>query len=104
MPMEVRKIMMTSIQDVLIILLYILGGVLIGVLIALTVKAMETLNKANRTLNDLNHKLEKTNGLFNALDHSANILKIMNNSFLNVATNFLGDFINKKKEEKEEEE
>ena len=70
---------MEILLKILPIILYILLSILIVVLIILIFKAMNTLKKVDETLEDVNYKMGKLNGVFNLVDRSADAINILIN-------------------------
>lgn len=94
---------METLLKVLPIILYILLSVLIVVLIILIFKAMKTLNKVDETLDDVNYKMGKLNGVFNLVDRSTDAINIFTNKILSTITTGVINLFKKHKENKEEE-
>ena len=57
-----------EILDVLQVILYILGSILLIVLIILGIKLIITMNKIENVVDDINVKVNKLNGIFTIID------------------------------------
>ncbi len=100
---------MELMHSLLPILIYFLIAMLIVVLIILVVKLIDTVDKANVLLDDLQKKSDSLNGVFGAVDSITNTLGSFNfkmaSSFANIAEKVYSIFRNKsdKKEEEDDE-
>ena len=93
---------MVTLLTVLPIILYVLLSILVVVLIILIFKAMKTLNKVDQTLDDVNNKMGKLNGVFNLVDRSADVLNICTDKIVTTITTGVISLFKKRKEKKEE--
>ena len=59
-------------NDVLPIVLYVLGSILLVILIILGVKLITLVDKMNKTIDDINTKIDSFNGLFQVIDLASN--------------------------------
>lgn len=94
---------MEILLKILPIILYILLSILIVVLIILIFKAMNTLKKVDETLEDVNYKMGKLNGVFNLVDRSADAISIFTNKIVSTITTGFVDILKKHKKKKDEE-
>ncbi len=96
---------MESLMEVLPIILYSLGIVLIIVLIVLGIKLIHTIDKANLILEDVEKKSKSLNGVFNVIDGVTDTLSVLSDTLVTSITRVIGRLIprKRKKERKENE-
>lgn len=96
---------MESLMEVLPIILYSLGIVLIIVLIVLGIKLIHTIDKANLILEDVEKKSKSLNGVFNVIDGVTDTLSVLSDTLVTSITRVIGKIIpRKRKKEREENE
>ncbi len=99
---------MEFLQDFLPILIYLLLAVLIAVLIVLGLKLIETINKTNAILDDVEKKSQSLNGVFEAIDNVTDAVSLVSNHLVDGLSGFVGKILNigkkKKREKKVKEE
>lgn len=95
---------MDILLKILPIILYILLSILIVVLIVLAIKATQTLKKVDETIEDVNVKMGKLNGLFSIVDRSADAINMLTNKIVSTITTGIVSLFKKRKEQKEEVE
>lgn len=97
---------MEFLSEVLPLILYFLGAVLLFVIIMLVIKLMSTIDKMNVLLDDIEAKSQSLNGLFNAIDSVGDTISSVNMKMVGVITNVVNKFFHKrkKKNKKLEEE
>ena len=96
---------MDTLLDVLPIILYSLGIILLIVLIILSVKLIHTVDKTNKILDDAYNKTKSLNGIFNAIDKVTDALSNISDSLVGAITSGLNKvFVRKKKNKKKEDE
>lgn len=78
------------------IILYLLGSVLLVILIILSAKLIETVNKTNAILDDAYNKTKSLSSLFNAIDAVTDTLNMLSDSVVGSITNVIGKIFNKK--------
>ena len=92
-------------MEVLPIILYSLGIVLIIVLIVLGIKLIHTIDKANLILEDVEKKSKSLNGVFNVIDGVTDTLSVLSDTLVTSITRVIGRIIpRKRKKEREENE
>lgn len=94
---------MDTLLKVMPIILYVLLSILIVVLIVLIVKAMATLKKVDQTIDDVNDKMGKLNGVFSLVDRSADAINLFTDKIVSTITTGIVSIFKKKTEKKEEE-
>lgn len=96
---------MEILNDVLPLLLYALGAVLLIYFIVLIIKVTKTVDKINVLLDDVEDKSQKLNGLFTAIDNVTDAIATVNDTIVQSVSKILGKIIRKKsgrpKKEKE---
>ena len=90
-------------NEILPIILYILGSILLIVLIILGIKLIITMDKIQNTVDNINTKVNSLNGLFSVIDFTTNKLATISDKVVEVITEFIRKIFNKKKEEFENE-
>lgn len=88
---------MELLGDVLPLILYFLGAVLLGVLVILVVKLISTIDKTNALLDDIQRKSESLNGLFDAIESVGDTISSVNFQIVSGITGFLSKIFSKKK-------
>ncbi len=93
---------MSCFEQSLPVFINLLFIVLLVLLIILVINLLKTLKKANKTIDDVNQKLNSLDGMFSMIDQSTDFIVKVNDKILS----FIMDKVNKlfrKKEEKEDE-
>jgi len=86
----------------LLVLLYVLGSILLVVLIILGVKLINTMNRINFVVDDINKKVTSLNGLFSVIDMATDKLSFLSDRMVDSIT-YLIKKIFKHKSGKEDE-
>lgn len=89
------------ISDVLPILLYILGSILLVVLIILGIKLIQTVDRANAILDDLEEKAKSLNGFFNVVDSFSNTIAVIGDRVIDGISGMISSFFHKRKKKKD---
>ena len=71
--------------DTLLIIIYSLIAILLIVLIVFVIRLFSTLSRLNKTLDDVNTKIEKLNGLFNIIDNTTDYITVISDKCCTVA-------------------
>lgn len=90
--------------DVLSIILYILGSILLVVLIILGIKLIITMNKISEITDDISTKLKSLNGFFSVIDFATDKLATITDKFVETVTSLIRRIFRQKKEEKYKDE
>jgi hypothetical protein len=90
--------------DVLPILLYTLGSILLVVLIILGIKLIQTVDRANAILDDIEEKSKSLNGLFTVMDNFSNAIAIVGDRVVDGIAGMVSSFFHKRKKRKMKEE
>ena len=88
---------MELLEDVLPLVLYFLGAVLLCVLIMLVVKLISTVEKTNALLDDIQGKSKSLDGLFDAIESVGDTISSVNFQIVSGITGFLSKLFSKRK-------
>ena len=66
-----------TLNEVLPIILYILGSILLGILIVLGIKLINVMNKMEKVVDDINTKVSSLNGVFSIIDATTDKLALL---------------------------
>lgn len=91
-------------QEILSIILYALGSILLIVLIILGIKLIITMNKIEKITDDINGKLKSLNGFFSIIDFTTDRLATITDKFVDGITSLIRRLFNKRKEEEYKDE
>ena len=91
-------------NEVFPIILYSLGAILLVVLIILSVKAITTLSKVNRVVDDLNTKSHKLDNLFDVIDNTTDMISNVSDKVVGLVVNGFTSLVQKIKHKKGEDE
>ena len=87
--------------DTLLIIIYSLIAILLVVLIIFIIRLFSTLARLNKTLDDVNTKIEKLNGLFNIIDNTTDYISVVSDKFIDKIVGLIDNLFSKKKKEGE---
>ena len=87
--------------DTLLIIIYSLIAILLIVLIVFVIRLFSTLSRLNKTLDDVNTKIEKLNGLFNIIDNTTDYITVISDKFVDKISGLIDNLFSKKKKEGE---
>lgn len=86
-----------EILDVLQVILYILGSILLIVLIILGIKLIITMNKIENVVDDINVKVNKLNGIFTIIDLTTDKLALFSDKIIDAISTVVRKIFSKKK-------
>ena len=93
-----------TLNEVLPIILYILGSILLGILIVLGIKLINVMNKMEKDVEDINTKVSSLNGVFNIIDATTDRLALLSDRMVDGISLIIRKlFAKKKKKDKEKE-
>ena len=95
---------METLAGVLPILMYILGSILLVVVIILGIKLIQTIDRANALLDDLEQKSKSLNGLFAVVDNLSNAMTVVGDRVVEGVSSMISSFFQKRKKRKTKEE
>ena len=93
---------MINVMDLLGIIFYIALIALVVALIVLVMRAIKTLGKVDRTLDDLNEKSSKLDGLFHIIDTTTDAVVGVSDRIINFISSGIENLLNRKKVKKDE--
>ena len=85
--------------DVLTIILYVLGSILLVVLIVLGIKLIITMNKIENVVDDINNKVKTLNGFFSIIDMTTDKLALLSDKFVDTVTSLIKRIFKRKEDE-----
>jgi len=85
-------------MDVLPIILYVLGSILLVVLIILGIKLIITMNKIEDVVDDINGKVKSLNGLFSMIDYTTDKLALLSDRFVDTISSLIRKIFVRKEE------
>ena len=86
-----------EILDVLQVILYILGSILLIVLIILGIKLIITMNKIENVVDDINVKVNKLNGIFTIIDLTTDKLALFSDKIIDGISTIIRKVFSRKK-------
>lgn len=93
-----------SLNEVLPIILYILGSILLGILIVLGIKLITVMNKMEKVVDDINTKVSSLNGVFSIIDATTDKLALLSDRMVDGISLIIRKlFVKKNKKNKEKE-
>lgn len=95
---------MECMNEIFPVILYVLGSILLVVLIVLSIRAIGTLKKVDRAMDDLNVKSHKLDNLFNVIDNTTDIISDISDKALGLVVNGIATFVQKIKHKKGEKD
>ena len=90
---------MICINELFPIILYMLGSILLIVMIVLRVRLIQTLNRVDTLIDDVNLKASKLNGVFDIVDHTADALASVSDMAVGYITRTVSRIMNRKRKE-----
>ena len=93
---------MDVLNEVLPIILYFLGAVLLIVIIILVTRLISTVDKVNILLDDVEDKSQKLNGLFDSVEKIGDTLSAANNKLTGFIAGIASKMFKEKKRKKKE--
>ena len=91
-------------SEVLLIIIYSLIAILLIVMIVFIIKLFGTLSRINKTLDEVNTKVEKLNGVFNIIDTTTDYLSLLSDKLVDKVTNVISSLFSKKDKTEGEDE
>ena len=95
---------MEILKEVLPLILYGLGSILLIVLIILGVKLIKTMNKIEIIVDDINVKVNKLDGFFNIIDYTTDKLVSISDSVVDGVSSLINRVFKRKKRKESEED
>lgn len=91
-------------MEILSVILYVLGSILLVVLIILGIKMIKTMNKIDIVVNDINAKMGSLNGFFSMIDFTTDKLALISDRFVDAVSSLIRKLFKRDKKEEEESE
>ena len=94
-----------TLNEILPIILYLLGSILLVILIILGIKLINVMNKMERVVDDINTKVSSLNGVFSIIDATTDKLSLLSDRMVDGISSLIRKLFarkNKKEEEKKE--
>ena len=85
--------------EILPIVLYVLGSILLVVLIILGVKLIITMNKIENVVDDISRKVKSLDGLFSVIDMTTDKLAMLSDRIVDVVSSLIRKVFKRKGEE-----
>lgn len=92
-----------TVAEVLPIILYILGSILLVVLIILCVKLIITMNKIENVVDDINTKVKTLDGFFSVIDFTTDKLAMLSDRVVETISSFIKRLFKRKDSVSEDE-
>lgn len=96
--------MISTLRDVLPIIIYILLIILLIVGIILGVRSIKTLKKIDAVIDDVNDKVQSLNGLFNIIDFTTDKIVSITDKVVEGVSGLIGRIFHSKKKKRQIEE
>ena len=93
---------MISFDEVMTVVIDILIVILLVTAIVFLINGIQTLKKANKAVDDVNHKLASLDGFFSVIDSSTDFIVGMNDKLLSMIGNITNKIFKKKEKDKNE--
>ena len=87
-----------TLNEILPIILYILGSILLGILIVLGIKLINVMNKMEKVVDDINTKVSSLNGVFSIIDATTDKLALISDRMVDVISLIIRKLFVKKRE------
>ncbi len=89
--------MMISINDLLLLLLYVALLILVIIFIILGIKLIKTLKKVNIVIDDVTDKMNRVDGVFDIIDKTTSYATTISDKIISSITHFINVLFKKKK-------
>ena len=93
-----------TLNEVLPIILYILGSILLGILIVLGIKLINVMNKMEKVVDDINIKVSSLNGVFSIIDATTDKLALLSDRMVDGISLIIRKLFAKKNKKSKEKE
>ncbi len=93
-----------TLNEVLPIILYILGSILLGILIVLGIKLINVMNKMEKVVDDINTKVSSLNGVFSIIDATTDRLALLSDRMVDGISLIIRKLFAKKNKKSKEKE
>ena len=93
-----------TLNEILPIILYILGSILLGILIVLGIKLINVMNKMEKVVDDINTKVSSLNGVFSIIDATTDKLALLSDRMVDGISLIIRKLFAKKNKKSKEKE
>lgn len=93
-----------TLNEVLPIILYILGSILLGILIVLGIKLINVMKKMEKVVDDINTKVSSLNGVFSIIDATTDRLALLSDRMVDGISLIIRKLFAKKNKKSKEKE
>lgn len=93
-----------TLNEILPIILYLLGSILLGILIVLGIKLINVMNKMEKVVDDINTKVSSLNGVFNIIDATTDKLALLSDRMVDGISLIIRKLFAKKNKKSKEKE
>ena len=93
-----------TLNEVLPIILYILGSILLGILIVLGIKLINVMNKMEKVVDDINTKVSSLNGVFSIIEATTDNLALLSDRMVDGISLIIRKLFAKKNKKSKEKE
>lgn len=93
---------MIKMTEFLTILLYALGSILLVVLIILGIKMINTMNKIDVVVDDINKKVKSLDGFFSIIDFTTDKLAMLSDRLVDTVSSLIKRIFKRKEDNNEE--
>ena len=92
-----------TVESVLPVVLYILGSILLVILIILGIKLINTMNKIEVVVDDINKKVKTLDGVFSIVDMTTDRLALLSDKMVDGIAFIIKKIFRKRKGDEEDE-
>ena len=92
-----------TVESVLPVILYILGSILLVILIILGIKLINTMNKIEVVVDDINKKVKTLDGVFSVVDMTTDRLALLSDKMVDGIAFIIKKIFRKRKRDEEDE-
>lgn len=93
-----------TLNEILPIILYLLGSILLGILIVLGIKLINVMNKMEKVVDDINTKVSSLNGVFSIIDATTDKLALLSDRMVDGISLIIRKLFAKKNKKSKEKE
>lgn len=87
---------MINLMDILTVLLYVLGSILLVVLIILGIKMINMMNKIDVVVDDINKKVKSLDGFFSIIDFTTDKLAMLSDKLVDSVSSIIKKIFKRK--------
>ena len=91
-----------ALNEILPVILYLLGSILLIILIILGIKLINVMNKMERVVDDINTKVSSLNGFFSIIDVTTDKLSLLSDRMVDGISSLIRKLFARKNNKEEE--